>query len=169
MCHALLFPSSVPRAVETEGEEIEREKKSCGFRGFEARGARRNTMLLSHQGPKRCAYTNVPLTVSGLQVSSFTTDFDSKYIRIPPEAPRFAVPLPFSLRRVTAEAKASRRRSRPRSRWRWWWRDRGTSQPVTSSSPPPRSLEFRAASPQDARWTERGVERDRQNQSFFFY
>ena len=44
------------------------------------------------------------------------------------------VPLPFSLRRVTAEAKASRRRSRPRSRWRWWWRDRGTSQPATSRS-----------------------------------
>ena len=26
-CHALLFPSSVPRAVETEDEEREREKK----------------------------------------------------------------------------------------------------------------------------------------------
>ena len=35
------------------------------------------------------------------------------------------VPLPFSQRRVTAEAKACRRRSRPRSRWRWWWRDQG--------------------------------------------
>ena len=74
----------------------QKKKKSCGFRGLEAHGAQRNTMLLLVQLivdflalGKVHVYTDN--TIGPRVVRQVTSKFSlSKYVRIPPEAPRFA-------------------------------------------------------------------------------